>query len=74
VVFQVIMTKLNFKNSYDDISVTSSPLRSRKNITKITSQFFFNLALSINISGYASGCLYVKYCADGPANIRLILA
>jgi len=38
--FKLIMTKLNVKNGYDVISVTSSPLRQRKNITKITSQFF----------------------------------
>jgi len=40
---------LNFKNSYDVISITSSPLRRRE-----TSQFFPIWAPPIKISGYAS--------------------
>jgi len=38
------------KNSYDVITITSA-----KNVTKITSQFFFQFELlPIKISGYAS--------------------
>jgi len=48
------MTKSNFKYSYDVISVTSSPTLP-KNVTKITSQKFFQFSpLPIKISGYAS--------------------
>jgi len=49
-----------FQTDYDGIelqkiAMTSSQSRTKKkNVTKITSQFFSNLGLSIKISGYAS--------------------
>jgi len=43
--FKLIMTKSNFKNNYDVISVTSSPLRQRKTSPKLR-QIFSNLGPS----------------------------
>jgi len=57
VVFEADYDEIKLQNySYDVISVTSSPLRYRKNVTKIMSQLVFEIGLlSIKISGCASG-------------------
>jgi len=61
VVFQADYDKIEFKKfSYDVISVASSPLRHRNDVTKITSQNFYLLdPPPIKISGYASGLNYI---------------
>jgi len=53
----LIMTKSNFKNSYDVISVTLPPIRHQNNVT-----IFFQFAPfpQIKICGYASG--YKRMC------------
>jgi len=46
--------------SYNVTLVTSSPLRHRKNVTKITSQKFFQFGpFPIKNSGYTSAAQYV---------------